>query len=553
VKPRILLLASLVLPLLFSCGRGKEAAFRVSFPGFSLYGLSRKAAGGLLDISNPSKLEYVFQGERGRRGADFPVIPPGSSFEIVYSVSGDVPRELKDAFFPVLDLGSGGLWALPWDASFSGFDESPPRAGYAVPAEGALPGFSVYLSDADGREYDAGGRRPGVRDVFIRVEEIGPVPRRFGFEKRDGGFFASPFVSMTEGAFVIDPPPEYRFDGAELQAAGTDFAVRAGGFHLGGSGAFAVPSPALQAPFPASGKGGLERFILVHSEAPPFPRPVSADPRVILDYPVEAWRDRRYEIFRWESFPSILILDTADYGVQDRLLKRLAFFVEKAGFRGRLSSDRELAGLHGWNAHDYRAEDLARFFDAAEKSGFPLLPEERELEAVLFDEGILLRDGDGIKSGEGAVISLSRESPGYLRELFMVHEGFHGLFFIDGAFRDFSRSRWEGLLPPARRFILSFFDYQRYDINDEYLVINEFMAHCLQQPAPRAAVYFGQTLPARLSSSPLRRGDLPPEDGAAGNWPLLARAFRAEAEAFSAYVNERWGFAAGRVSNALLP
>jgi hypothetical protein len=536
-----------------SCGRGKEAVFRVSFPGFGLYGLSQEASSGLLGVPDSQKLDYEFRSRDGtgassRAEGDLPVIPPGSSLEIVYSVSGDIPRELKDSFFPVLDLGPGALWELPWDASFLGFDESLSPSAYAVPAAGVLEGFSVYLSGAEGR---APPRRRGEEGgAFLRIEGISVVPRRFGFEKKGGGFFASPFVLKTADAFVIDPPPGYRFEDAKLLASGTDFAAGTGNFRLDATGAFSVPFPALGDPFPASASGGLERFVLVHSQPPPFPQPVPADPRIILDYPRESWRDPRYEIFRWENFPSILILDTADYGVQDRLLKRLAFFVEKAGFRGRLASDRELAGLHGWNAHDYRAEDLARFFDTAEKSGFPLLSEERELLAVLFDAGILLRTDGGITDGEGAVISVSRESPGYLRELFMAHEGFHGLFFIDSEFRDFSRSRWNGLSPEARRFILSFFDYQHYDINDEYLVINEFMAHCLQQPASRAAPYFGQTLPGRLAASARRRGDLPPKDEAAGNWPLLARAFRAEAEAFSAYVNERWGFAAGKVSGA---
>jgi len=89
-----------------------------------------------------------------------------------------------------------------------------------------------------------------------------------------------------------------------------------------------------------------------------------------------------------------LILETADYQVQDRLLKRLAFFLEKSGFRGRVASDAEIADIHGWNAHDYRAEDLARFFNDAlqkekEKNEEILTPEERELEALLAAEGII--------------------------------------------------------------------------------------------------------------------------------------------------------------------
>jgi hypothetical protein len=267
-----------------------------------------------------------------------------------------------------------------------------------------------------------------------------------------------------------------------------------------------------------------------------------------LTYSRDAWRDSRFELFTWAAFPSVLIFDTADYAVQDRLFKRLAFFVEKQGFRGRLAPDAEIAELHGWNAHDYRAEDLARFFEAARAEKFPLLKEERELETILLNAGIILRENGTANyiSGEGAVISISRESPPYLRSLFMAHEGFHGLFFIDEDFRDFSRRRWDTLSRPAKRFIRSYFEYQRYDMNDQYLVVNEFMAHILQQPASMAAAYFGETLAGRISEHEWRHTVLPPKDEATNTWPELAAAFSAEAAAFTTYANQRWGLSAGR-------
>ncbi|MDR1801993.1 MAG: hypothetical protein LBQ94_00165 [Treponema sp.] len=284
--------------------------------------------------------------------------------------------------------------------------------------------------------------------------------------------------------------------------------------------------------------------------------PVTADPGVVLSYPIERWRDRRYEVFRWDAFPEILIFDTADYDVQDRLFKRLAFFVEKAGFRGRLAPDAEIAALHGWNAHDYRALDLANFFEAARKSNFPLLREERELETILLDAGILRRNSASeIIAGRGAIISLSRESDKTdrsLRPRFMAHEGFHGIYFIDEDFRNFSRQRWEVFPAAAKKFLLSFFEFQAYDTSDQYLVVNEFMAHVLQQSVAQAAWYFGEQQPNRMiATSPWRRASLPEKASvsSSGNpyWPDIAAAFTAEGEAFSRYVNQRWGLAAGRV------
>jgi hypothetical protein len=302
-------------------------------------------------------------------------------------------------------------------------------------------------------------------------------------------------------------------------------------------------------PYPQRGSDEIQ-IVNLPLAADPFAtvEPVPADPGSILNYPQQNWRDVRYEVFQWDDFPSILIFDTANYNVQNNMLKRMAFFTEKAGYRGRLATDQEIADLHGWNAHDYRAEDLAAFFETARRTEFPLLAEERELERILLGVDIIRRNSMGeCIPGMGAIVSISRESPDYLRSRFLVHEGFHGLFFIDEDFRNFSRRRYENLGSVAKRFILSFFDYQHYDVKDQYLVINEFMAHILQQPVSQAADYFGKNLASRIDASSWRRAVLPPKDEKTDSWPEIARAFQAEAEAFSSYVNHRWGLAAGRI------
>jgi hypothetical protein len=549
-----------------SCGYKTTPAFSVHTATAAaapvLYGLSKNAAAGIIPLGDPRILEYRFEQPLS--------LPADTSLELEYRfVSGEDPAgdigEWENHYRIVLRIAGEVPWELPWDASFLGFGDIPEKITYGVPLAGPeLEKFAVALE----RRESAGEAPAGKNGPVFEIRSLRFLPRWFGFV-REGppaapALRATPFVSGKTAAgqaapvqAVIDPLPQYRIGGAvELSLSGppSGASVSAGTIryeYSGGpeDGSVLIPAGALSGdPFPLvfSGEGPAAAIRLAKAPSRPFPRePIPADPGIILVYDRNLWRDRRYEVFRWEHFPSVLIFDTADYTVQDRLFKRLAFFVEKKGYRGYLMGDRELTDLHGWNAHDYRAEDLAAFFAAARAENFPLSPEEKELETILRSAGIL--SPSGTRPGAGAVLSISRESSDYLRSLFMIHEGFHGLFFIDPDFREFCRFRWEALDPDARRFLRSYFDYQGYDGDNPFLVINEFMAHCLQQPVSRAGWYFGEALARRINESSWRREVLPPMDEASGAWPSLARAFTREAEALSAYVNRRWGFTAGRI------
>jgi len=509
----------------FSCEKDRQVLFAVYADSAPLFAKSMEALEGTLDFSKPKKLEYWF--------ADSFFVP-NSSFDIEYDIMP--PLQSADINCQLI-LKTGEIsWQLPVE---------PGEIRYSLPIDESFDGrFSIEL--------ETGAVEETAASVF-KISSISFSRRWFGFYTDNTGRFSiTPFVYKRNGSYVIDIPPSFRPNplSAGIEAAPSsalEFAGRRIETFPGTPGIYI--SPAL---FFTEGQlvlfgDKMETFILSEMKAPcVFPIPIIADPGVVIKWPREHWRNPDYEIFRWSGFPELLILDFADYAAQDRMLKRLAFFVEKAGFRGRLAHDAEIAHLHGWNAHDYRAEDLARFFDAARKSGFPLLDEERELEKILHNEGIIFEDRGGIAALSGGIISISRESDDNLRYRFLAHEGFHGLFFIDEDFRDFSRRRWEQLSAQAKRFIISFFDFQQYDTSDEYLLINEFMAHVLQQSASQAADYFGRVLPARLEST-WRVQSIPQKDEASGAWPDLASAFAAEAQAFSGYVNRRWSLAAGRV------
>jgi len=546
-------LSVLILFTLISCGhKPQPVQFQVNGTDRVLLGLGREAVDGQAVFTKSKKLEYHFNSP--------PLISPPASLEIEYSFNSDVaPNGVTPVLGPVapaaLEIG-GNSWILP-------VDDSETILHYAIPIQPEmLRNFNITLT----------GQNNG--SPSIRIHSIELKERWFGFFNLSGNtaeagaerYYTSPFVARYPGGpggyaiLEISPPQKfsvpnefYSVISAEINP-GKEAAFEAGKIRfelLPALNRLNIPAGFISpGDLPLALKGGrVDSFRHSYAKLPPFPKPIAADPGLILSWPMENWRDSRYEIFRWDRFPSLLILDFVDYDTQDRMLKRLAFFVEKKGFRDRLAPDSEIAEMHGWNAHDYRAEDLARFFQAAREERFPLLAEERELGQMLLDAGIIRASGSGgtITAGEGGIVSISRESEGYLRVRFMAHEGFHGLFFIDNDFREFSKGRWQKLPSQAKRFLISFFNYQQYDTVNEYLLVNEFMAHVLQQPVSQASYYFGVTLPLRIETS-WRKTELPPKDKGTNSWPILGDAFTREAEAFSTYVEGRWGLSAGRVS-----
>lgn len=272
--------------------------------------------------------------------------------------------------------------------------------------------------------------------------------------------------------------------------------------------------------------------------------PIPLDPHAIITWPQRAWRNPEREIFSWDRFPSILIFDTVDYAVQSRYFKRLAFFVEKSGYVGRLVNDADIAHLHGFNAHDYRAESLADFFDRAERNEFALNRHELELRDILVSNGIIIAGDDGYYPGTGAVLSFSRESVTYLRYLFMAHEGFHGLYFTDESFRNEMHRFYTDMDTRAVDFLETYFSIVTslgYDRTDQFLMKNECMAYTLQQPLNRVSDYFSGTIRERFT----RYGGSDTladyiEQNAAEDFVILGRNLET-------YVFSRWGLSGGRV------
>lgn len=282
----------------------------------------------------------------------------------------------------------------------------------------------------------------------------------------------------------------------------------------------------------------LEGLVLKPPEA--LESPSALDLGTILALPPPPDGESPYRLFRWDVLPDTLVFDFRDYATQDRYLKRLAFFVEKEGYRGRLAADAEIANLHGWNAHDYRPQDLAAFFGKAERTGFTLSPEERELLKILEDTGVLTREGGALKSGKGAFISISRESDRYFRRLFINHEASHALFFQDERYRALAQSRWRALSEPERRFWNVFLSNRDYDPFDAYLSYNEFQAYMTQQSPSQLEDWLKNVAYARLAKSYPDRAQAILDDLSAA-----LPGFAEHAAALDSYLRENYGLRAG--------
>lgn len=272
--------------------------------------------------------------------------------------------------------------------------------------------------------------------------------------------------------------------------------------------------------------------------------PIKVDPGLIMKWPRNNWRGNDYELFEWDRFPGVLFFDISTYDVQDDFFRRLAFFVEKAGYKGRLLSDAELKGKHGYNAHDYKADDLARFFEKARLENFQLNEKELLLKEILAYNGVIKISSNGeVTAGQGAAISISQESPAYLRTTFIAHEGWHGIFFIDGDFRNTVASIYYTIDPQTLAYLRKYFQVTpslNYDVNDDYLMKNEFMAYMLQRPLSVTASYFVD-MAKREHSQQLAKNEADYIINTAGV------GFESAASLLDEYVSDRWNLNAGRV------
>lgn len=272
--------------------------------------------------------------------------------------------------------------------------------------------------------------------------------------------------------------------------------------------------------------------------------PLKTDLGLVLSSKNSTWRTKDYEVYEWNAFPGILFFDTLNYSVQDQFFRRLAYFAEKAGFRGRLLTDSELGDMHGYNAHDYSAESLASFFTACEKQNFKISQKENILKEILIRNGVIVPDSGSYRAGKGAVISISRESPAYLRQSLTAHEAWHGIFFTDVNFRNAVAAVYYTVDSNTLAFMKGYWASQKglgYDQSDEYLMQNEFMAYLMQQPLNAVSKYFIHVA---------NRGSVMSYQKELCDWVknTNAQTFEDACRVLDSYAADNWGLASGRVA-----
>ena len=311
-----------------------------------------------------------------------------------------------------------------------------------------------------------------------------------------------------------------------------------------------IPSAAMKAPFSrmdASNNSECLSGVLMRSTYLASPQvlvPIKTDPGLIVKYKSSAWRTLDYEIFEWDRFSKILFFDTRNYDVQDKFFRRMAFFVEKQGYKGRLLTNEELEGKHGYNAHDYSADSMADFFNKASDLGFVLNYEEELLKLILIKNGLFEEDGEHVRSLGGGIVSISQESAEWLRTTLLAHEGWHTIFFRDEEFRNFVSAVYYTMDSDSRQFLTDYFKSQPslgYDVNDEYLMHNEFMAYIMQQKLSDVGNYFVHLAErgSVMRATPVLAAYIRETKG---------RAFEDAALAMNDYVYDKYGIICGNIA-----
>ncbi|GHV83297.1 hypothetical protein AGMMS50212_06370 [Spirochaetia bacterium] len=374
-RPFFYFIVPVIVQVLTGCNAPKETEFSFTDAErnvIPVMAYSTEAAAGLLDLRRSKEYTYSLQ----------QLLPVNSntSLEIDYTLDYTGSADVLDLCKIIVKLDDKSSWELPLDYSFLGLKVNSNRNKYLIPINSQSIQnviFSIVYKNNN-------GKKNKKNKLAVQINSLKLSKRAYGFEKTEDCILTTPFVFLDKSTAeiknsYINPLSKYKIEGrADIVLSGynknstigingaNDIKYR---FYTNDDSKFVnnITIPYIFSSdddYPVILSGDADTFLLCGADNA---KDLNADPRVILNYPKELWRNKDYEYFAWDIFPSVLIFDTINYDVQDRLFKRLAFFSEKKGFRGRLARDEEIASLHGWNAHDYNSKSLVNFFNAVNK------------------------------------------------------------------------------------------------------------------------------------------------------------------------------------------
>ncbi|WP_421988692.1 hypothetical protein [Roseococcus sp.] len=193
---------------------------------------------------------------------------------------------------------------------------------------------------------------------------------------------------------------------------------------------------------------------------------------------------------RWASNPLVWVLDFPSLELQGRAMNRMAALLEKARApRDRVLGDEALAGAitadgrtaaTWYSGHNYRASDLARFFEQAERDHVTLNPLERWVQ----EQVELARRVD--RSRDAAILTIpavGAHVDAGMRFAILRHELGHGQFFTLPFFAAHVMRIWErGFSETERADMRRYLGGEGYDEKQGELMANEAMAYLLYTP-----------------------------------------------------------------------
>jgi len=199
---------------------------------------------------------------------------------------------------------------------------------------------------------------------------------------------------------------------------------------------------------------------------------------------IDATQPCSITVSRFAPDADVMVIDFPTLMVQGLMLDRLAAFVEKANVPhdrvlDDVALDKAITAAGDtidtyYYGHDYRAADLARFFQLAAAEGVALNAQEQWLEQLLVQLGWLN------PGANGAIITLPAANAPVTQEMRAVilhHEISHGAFYTVPAYEAYSVAFWNSLTNAQRATFRNFLGNQGYDATNTHLMLNETQAY----------------------------------------------------------------------------